>query len=250
MKKELMMHAIHNVSRNNNQNRQQRDTNDSTDTLVFELLGRAINRNDLPPNQKSFLKKKTNGSLRIIKVANKLLRSTIVVTFTPSILKRERTVEVFFKRYRKNTVAQFGQSRQMTSTATYDLLNTQDVSRLQEDVEIHMAVVPENLKTINEVLPIRIEGFTSITEDSLYAFEIHAFEVIPAEKPLEGSIELSLVSNQMVKDFTIRIADIINFNTIEDLIGKFVVLNYKDAFKIKSKDEIYESYNVIEMTKK
>lgn len=239
------MQSTQHFSRGNNQNRHPRD-NDSTDTLVFELLGNAINRNDLPPNQKSFLKRKTNGDLRIIKVVNNLLRSTIVVTFTPSVLNRERTVEVFFKRYRKNTVAQFGQSCRMTSTSTYNLLNIEDTYRLVADVETHMAVVPENLKTINEALPIRIEGFTSITEDSLYAFEIHAFDVIACDNPLEGSIELSLVSNQMVKDFTIKIVDILNFNNISELIGKFVVLNYKGAFKIKSKDEIYSSYNVIE----
>lgn len=244
------MQSTQHFSRGNNHNRHSRDNSDSTGNLVFELLGNAIDRKDIPPNQKSFLKKKINGDLCIIKVVNNLLRSTIVVTFTPSILNRERTVEVFFKRYRKNTVAQFGQSCRMTSSTTYNLLNIEDTYRLVSDVETHMAMVPENLKTINEALPIRIEDFTHITEDSLYAFEIHAFDVLPSDNPLEGSIELSLVSNQMMKDFTIKIADIIYFNNISELIGKFVVLNYKGAFKIKSKDEIYSSYNVIETRKK
>jgi hypothetical protein len=244
------MQPTQNMAKGNNQNRSFRDNSDSTDNLVHELLGNAINRNDLPPNQKSFLKRKTNGDLRIIKVVNNLLRSTIVVTFTPSVLNRERTIEVFFKRYRKNTVDQFGQSCRVTSTSSYNLLNIEDTYRLVSDVEKHMAVVPENLKTINEALPIRIGDFTQISEDSLYAFEIHAFDVVPSENPLEGSIELSLVSNQMVKDFTIKISDIVYFNDISDLIGKFVVLNYKGAFKIKNKDEIFSSYNVIETKKK
>ena len=222
----------------------ERESSDGSDNLIFDLLNTAINRSDLPPNQKSFLKRKSNGNLRIIKVVNNLLRSSIIVTYTPSLLNRQKTIEVFFKRYRKNTVDQFGQSCRVTTAEVYDLMQITDTYRLVSDVEKHMTVVPENLKTITEVLPVRIDGFTSIGQECLYAFEIHAFDIVPNNKPLEGTIELSLVSDQMVKDFTVSIADIINFNNISELIGKWVVLNYKGAFKIKSKDEIYSSYNV------
>lgn len=226
--------------------RSQYNTNDSCDNLIFDLLNNAIRRSGLPIYQQSTLKRKNKGDLKIIKVLNNLLRNTVVLTYHHSFLNKEKTVEAFFKRYRKNTVDKFGQPRRVTQTAVYNLLDIKDTYRLVEDVEKHMAILPENLKTINDQLNVRISDFTEITRDSLFAFEIYGFEIKPSEKPLDGYIELSLVSNKMEKDLTIKISDIINFNNISELIGKWIVINYKGAFKIKTKDEIFNSYNILE----
>lgn len=226
----------------------QRNQVSNTDNLIFDLLNTAINRDSKNGNHRSFLKRKTNGDLQITKVVNNVLRSTVVVTYVPSILNQQKTVSVFFKRYRMNTVEKFGQSCRETHESIYNLLDIEDSFRFVQDVQKHMAVVPENLKTINEALPVRMSNFSSIEKDTLYAFEIHAFDIVTNSEPLGGMIEMTLVSDKMTKDFSIKISDIISFNNISDLIGKWVVLNYKGAFKIKTKDEIYSSYNVLEKT--
>ena len=44
----------------------------------------------------------------------------------------------------------------------------------------------------------------------------------------------------------VNVNDIIHHNDISELVGMYVVLNYKHAFKIKTKEEILRSYKVEE----
>lgn len=214
--------------------------------LVRGLLSTAITREGLANPQQSYIKRKRNEDLQIVKVVNNLLRNTVVVTYTVSKLNVSRVVDVYFKRYRRNTVDKFCEPCRETIDKRYNLALKEDCERFVLDVEEHMRVCPENLKTVNEALPLRVAGFDAIGQDTLYALEIHAFDVRrDATDALESTIEMSLASDRMTKDFSIKVRDIVNFNKIEELIGKWVVMNSKGAFKIKSKNELQHSYNVV-----
>lgn len=193
-----------------------------------------------------FIKPKRNGDLQIIKVVNNMLRNTVLITYPHSRLNESLIVTVDYKRYRHNTIDRFGQPCRDTERKSYDLRITQQQFQFVKDVEEHMRICPENLKTANSALPLRIQGFDHIGEDSLYAMEIHAFNVIKSEDgALESVIDMSLASDNFTRDFAIKVKDIINFNDISKLVGKWVVFNFLGAFKIKTKEELGKSYRLI-----
>lgn len=218
-----------------------------TPDIVVGLLNTAITREGLQDSQKSFLKRKRNGNLQIVKVVNNRLRNTVIITYAISKLNDSKVVDVYFKRYRKNTVEKFGQPCRETIERRYDLNVMGDNIQFVRDVEDHMRVCPENLKTVTEALPIRVKGFKEIRRDSLYAFEIYAFDVVKnQEDPLNSYIDLALVSDKMERNFRIKVRDIVNYNDIESLVGMWIVVNYKDSFKIKNKEDILTNYSVID----
>lgn len=214
--------------------------------ILTGLLTSAILKDGLEDTQMSFIKKKRSGHLQIVKVVNNLLRNTVVVTYPMSKLNSRKLINVFYKRYRRNTVDKFGYPCRETVEKTYDLERMTECVRLVVDVEKHMRVCPDNLKSVNEALSVRMHGFEEVGTDCLYAFQIYAFDIVrDKEDPMNSIIELSLASDLMTRDFSIRVRDIVNFNDISQLVGNWVVMNYKGAFKIKSKEEIYASYNVL-----
>ncbi len=216
--------------------------------VVGGLVTSAISlQNQKETENPSFIKRKSNGDLRIVKVVNNLLRNTVVITYLFSELNPSMVIDVDFKRYRRNTVDKFGQPCCDTVRKRYDLDSPQQSFAFVRDVEEHMRICPDNLKTNNEQLNLRMHGFDHIGEDSLYAMEIYSFDLIPSENgvALESSIELLLASDRFTRDFTIKVKDIINFNDISTLVGQWVVFNFKDAFKIKSKEELKASYHLL-----
>lgn len=218
----------------------------TTRDIVSGLLTTALTRDGLENSQQCFLKKKRNDDLRIIKVVNNLLRNSVIITYVISKLNNNKVIDVYFKRYRKNTIEKFGQPCRITVNKRYDLDTMQDCNDFVKDIEEHMRVCPENLKTINEALPLRISGFSEIGTDTLYAMEIYDFHLNTNRAfPLESTIDLSLVSDKFTKDFTINVKDIITYTEISELVGKWLVFNYKGAFKIKDKEDLHQSYNVI-----
>ncbi len=213
--------------------------------FVQSLISAAITRDGLQEAQKTFIKIKKVADKKVIKIVNNRLRSTVLVSFIESKLNTSLQVEVFFKKYRKNTIASYGLPCKETVVKTYDLANKIDCDNFVTDIEEHMAVTATNLKTINEQLPVRMKDFQAITNDSLFAMEIHSSKIVRNnEDPLNSHIELWLVSNLYETNFTVKVSDIINHNDITDLIGMYVVFNYKYAFKIKTKDEINRSYRL------
>ena len=212
---------------------------------IEKLIKSAITRESGGDHQKAFLKRKRNDDMNILKIVNSYLRSSIIITFIESALNQSRTVNVFFKRYRHNTIDQFGLPCRTVRVQTYDLDKVYDCVDFVHDIEAHMRYEDSNLKTVNSALPLRVNDFEDIKDDSLYALEIYNFNVSPDPRdPMESDIELALTSDKMQKDLTIKVKDIINFNSIEDLVGKWVVLNHLGAFKIKTKQELGQ-YNVI-----
>lgn len=217
---------------------------DTVGGLVKSAISRSTGDNQ--QDRHTFIKRKRNGELQIVKVVNNLLRNTVLITYPYSQLNESNIVDVDFKRYRHNTVDQFGQPCRETIRKTYDLSIPQESFRFVRDVEEHMRICPENLKTINEALPLRMSGFDHIDNDTLYAMQICAFDVIKSDEgPLEATIDLSLASDRLTRDFAIKVKEIINFNDISKLVGQWVVFNFKGAFKIKSKDELRLSYNLL-----
>lgn len=215
---------------------------DSVSGLIKSFTLRSQQENQSP----TFVKRKRNGELQIIKVLNNLLRNTVLITYPLSRLNESNLVTVDFKRYRHNTVDQFGQPCRDTERKSYDLSIPQQAFQFVADLEEHMRICPENLKTVNTALPLRMKGFDTIGTDSLYAMEIHAFNVVKHEGgALEATIEMSLASDMLERNFTVPVKDIINFNDIAHLVGKWVVFNFKDAFKIKSKEELKSSYRLL-----
>lgn len=213
--------------------------------FVQSLISAAITREGLQDAQKTFIKIKKVADKKVIKIVNNRLRSTVLVSFIESKLNTSMEVEVYFKKYRKNTIEQYGLPCKETIVKTYDLSNKIDCDNFVLDIENHMAVTPANLKTINEQLTVRMKDFNYITKDSLFAMEIHSSKIIKnKDDPLNSLIELLLVSNLYETNFTIKVSDIIHHNDITDLIGMYVVFNYKYAFKIKTKDEILRSYKL------
>lgn len=194
----------------------------------------------------TFIKRKRNGDLQIIKVVNNLLRNTVLITFPHSRLNQSKEIDVDFKRYRHNTVERFAEPCRETVRKRYDLNIPTHAFQFVADIEEHMKICPENLKTTNDPLPLKMGGFDHISDDTLYAMEIHAFDVIPNEEDrMESVIDMSLASDSFMRDFTVKVKDIINFNDISKLVGQWVVFNFKDAFKIKSKEELQSSYNLL-----
>ncbi len=217
---------------------------DPVSGLVKSAIERSQKQDQLAQN--TFIKRKSNGDLQIVKVVNNLLRNTVLITYPRSTLNESRIVVVDYKRYRHNTVDQFGQPCRDTDRKSYDLGIPQQSFQFVADVEEHMRICPENLKTTNVALPLRMHGFDHIGDDSLYAMEIHAFNVIKSEDgAMESVIDMSLASDNYTRDFAIKVKDIINFNDISKLVGKWVVFNFRDAFKIKSKDELKLSYRLL-----
>jgi hypothetical protein len=217
---------------------------DPVSGLVKSAIDRSQKQDQLARN--TFIKRKSNGDLQIVKVVNSLLRSTVLITYPRSHLNESKIVVVDYKRYRHNTVDQFGQPCRDTERKSYDLNVPQQAFQFVADVEEHMRISPENLKTNNVALPLRMHGFDHIGEDSLYAMEIHAFNVIKSDEgALESVIDMSLASDNFTRDFAIKVKDIINFNDISKLVGKWVVFNFRDAFKIKSKEELQSSYRLL-----
>lgn len=214
--------------------------------MVSGLVKSATERAGYDQDKRTFIKRKRSADLQIIKVVNNLLRNTVVITYPHTRLNGQTTVDVDFKRYRHNTVDQFGQPCRDTVRKQYNLSNPQHSFQFVKDVEEHMRICPENLKTVNTALPVRMHGFEEIGDDALYAMEIYAFEVHPSSAgPMETTIDLSLTSDMITRDFTIKVKDIINFNDISKLVGQWIVFNFKGAFKIKTKDELKASYNLL-----
>ena len=214
--------------------------------IVTGLLNTAITREGLQDSQKSFIKRKRNDDTQIVKVVNNRLRSTVVITYAVSKLNKNRVINVFFKRYRKNTVEQFGQPCRETLEKNYDLNKMQDTIDFVKDVEEHMRVTPSNLKTVNEKLPVRMKGFKTINKDTLYGLEIYAYKVKKNPNDVLNSIiELSLISDNYETTFDVKVADIINYNDITNLVGMYIVMNHKGSYKIKTKQDILTSYEVV-----
>src|SRR5574343_1943987 len=221
--------------------------NTNRNGFVKSLINTAITREGLQDAQKTFIKIKKVADKKVIKVVNNRLRSTVLVSFTESKLNCSMEVEVFFKKYRKNTIEQYGLPCKDTVVRNYDLSKKIDCEDFVRDIEEHMAVTPSNLKTINEALPVKMKNFTEIGKDSLYALEIHNSTIVKNKDDLRNSvIELLLVSNQCEMNFNVNVNDIIHHNDISELVGMYVVLNYKHAVKIKTKEEILRSYKVEE----
>lgn len=219
---------------------------DPVSGLVKSAIERSQKKDQL--SEHTFMKRKRtrDSELQIVKVVNNLLRSTVLITYPLSRLNESKIVVVDYKRYRHNTVEHFCQPCRDTERKSYDLAIPQQAFQFVDDVEKHMRICPENLKTTNSALPLRMEGFDSIGEDSLYAMEIHAFDVHKnPDDSLESTIDMSLASDRFTRDFTIKVKDIINFNEISELVGKWVVFNFRDAFKIKSKEELKSSYRLL-----
>lgn len=214
-----------------------------------DLFGRIkvlVTRDDHVNQQRTFVKKKVNDNLTIVKVVNNLLRSTVIVTYARSSYNNSMVVDVHFKRYRHNTVEQYGMPCRITSADSYNLAIEAERERFANDVGFHMRVTPDNLKTVKENLPVRLSGFDTIEDDCLYAMEIFEFKIVhdPNDR-LNSMIELSLVNDVTTMDKTIRVRDIVNFNDINDLVGRYFVTNYKGAYKIKTKEEILQAYTVV-----
>ena len=80
---------------------------DPVSGLVKSAIERSQKQDQLAQN--TFIKRKSNGDLQIVKVVNNLLRNTVLITYPRSTLNESRIVVVDYKRYRHNTVDQFGQ---------------------------------------------------------------------------------------------------------------------------------------------
>ena len=62
---------------------------------------------------------------------------------------------------------------------------------------------------------------------------------------LNSFIELSLISDNYETTFDVKVADIINYNDITNLVGMYIVMNHKGSYKIKTKQDILTSYEVV-----
>lgn len=223
---------------------------DIKDSLIIKLMKKVINKDYLPFAERAYIKKKWNGNVKIIKMVNSLLRNTVVVTYPPSTLNSDKKIEVHFKHYRENTVDKFGQTCREIEVVKYDLSEHSQCQKFIKKMELHMAVTPENSKIVNEALPVLVSGFDKIEEHTLYAMEIHACNIERSEHSddkedvFKSKLDLVLASDTMAMDFQIKVEDIVNFNNISDLVGKWMIFNYKGAFKIKNKEEMNAIYDV------
>ena len=218
----------------------------NTATVVSSVLNDYIAWAERERIDTLFVKQTISNGIRMFKLVNNKLRSTILVRLKESKLNRLDRATVIFKRYRRNTVEDFGQPRHQVEQRDYDLTKFEESALLFEHIKEHMVCEPWNLKTLEEPLEVRMQGFEKIDAKTLFAFEIYDFQITKNEtEPMESKVTLSLMSDLMSHEIELVLKDIVNFTDIEGLVGKWVVINHKGASKIKAKAAIVLDYKVV-----
>lgn len=216
--------------------------------VVRSLIAAALSKNKRHEMyNKDYIKLIEKGDLQLVKIVNNILRSSVIVSYPISKLNKIMMVKVYFKRYRKNTIDKFCYPNNKVYIRSYNLDLMLDCDRFVKDIENHMSITQDNLRSINRPLPLKLKGFEEIGRDSLYGFEIYSFDLNRNEEdPINSEIQLHVMNDLVEKDVTVKVNEIVNFNKISDLVGKYYVTNYKGAYKIRNKDDLPRSYFVLQ----